>query len=267
MVKRQALFRFDAGLLFVVAGLALCAAAVLLPAQQDLFSLQQQLDELRKQDDLMRARLHVTAEVLRELDRDNPDLQRRLISSQLNLAPAGDTPIVLVTSRKPDVSEWIAERVHVDSSTVVHSATSVWPDTMLSQLVDGPYRLWILGGSVLCVFIGLMHSTATFTRSRADEACHELPCDTNATLQQTQTAQVFTGQPSGEIDIDHNDQIDDADAIDVADDLADVDECCEISMHISERNRPILTTALDVDEPAGDGNDRDNRAFPKSLFD
>lgn len=158
MATRQALFRFDAGLLFVAAGLALCAAAVLLPAQRNLVALQQQLCELRHHEDIMRARLRVTSEVIRELDRGNPDLNRRLICSQLNLAPAGDTPIILVTSRQPDVSEWVTARVRLDSSTASHHEAPAWPDSTLSRLADGRHRLWILGASVLCVFIGLMQT-------------------------------------------------------------------------------------------------------------
>jgi hypothetical protein len=158
MARSRALFRFDAGLLFVAAGLVLCAAGVLLPAGRDLSLLQQQLHELHHYDDIMRARLRITAEVIHELDIGNENLQRRLIGSQLNLAPAGDTPIVLVTSRRPDISEWINARVHVAAAPSRQQAAA-WPDSTLNRLVNGPLRLWILGGSVLCVFVGLMHGT------------------------------------------------------------------------------------------------------------
>jgi hypothetical protein len=160
MARSRALFRFDAGLLYVAAGLALCAASVLLPAGRDLSLLQQQLHELHHYDEIMRARLRITAEVIRELDTGNEELQRRLIGSQLNLAPAGDTPIVLVTSRRPDVSEWIAARVDVDAASSSKQIPA-WPDSTLNRLVNGPVRLWILGGSVLCVFVGLMHGSPT----------------------------------------------------------------------------------------------------------
>jgi len=184
MATRQALFRFDAGLLFLVAGLALCAVAVLLPAQRDLHGLRQQLHELRRQDQRLQARLRVTADVIRELDRGDPDLRRRLVSSQLNLAPAGDTPIVLVTSRQQEIGEWIADRVRADPSTILHTDPPDWPDTILNRLANGPYRLWVLGGSVMCVFIGLMHGSSGTARRRIDETSHldAEPTERDATM-------------------------------------------------------------------------------------
>lgn len=243
MTKRQALFRFDAGLLFVAAGLALCAAVVLMPAQRDLFMLQQQRDELHRQDEQMHTRLRVTEEVLLELDRGNPDLHRRLVSSQLNLAPASDTPIMLVTSQQPDVNEWISARVRNAPAAI--SSQAAWPDSMLDRLVNGPYRLWILGGSVLCVFIGLMHGTGTIRRR--DHTNND------------------SVNPSIHISIDADETITLTDATEHADD--DRDSCREADDRVWCEIRTIPKHHAGETVRNAPGKDADPLRFPKSLFD
>lgn len=257
MATRQALFRFDAGLLFVAAGLALCAAAVLMPAQRDLFSLQQQLDELRRQDEQMHARLRITEEVILELDRNNPDLYRRLVSSQLNLAPAGDTPIMLVTSQQPDVSEWISARVR---STPPAPQRTAWPDSMLDRLVNGPYRLWILGGSVLCVFIGLMHGTGTSTR-RNETRHQEEPTDSvqaaaHALPGKADSHREHPFRAAANDSIQVTDAADRASEMDLPSEFDAENDWCEITT-VVKRDAPQTAPA----KPA------DPQSFPKSLFD
>jgi hypothetical protein len=141
----------DSGWLFVVAGLAMCAATILIPAQSGLYQLRRQLAELRDEEALLAARLRAHAAFLDDLQEAEPALVRRLAAAQLNLVPEGERPVLMVRSTSASVDDWIESTVRerpVDRS--------VRPASALSRLTEGQYRLWVLGGSIFCVFIGLL---------------------------------------------------------------------------------------------------------------
>lgn len=166
MRTTQPLFRFDPGWLFITAGLVLCVAGVLLPAQRDLFELNQQLEDLRRQEQHLNERLHAHAKFLSAFESEQPVLTKRLAAVQLNLAPAGDTPVLLASSRTGAVVDWIEAKAPPPPLT-----SRAWPDSMLSRLAAGPYRLWLIGGSVLCVFMGLLTTSMPGrTRQKPDDA-------------------------------------------------------------------------------------------------
>lgn len=162
MRTTQPLFRFDPGWLFITAGLVLCVAGVLLPAQRDLFALNQQLEDLRRQEQHLNERLHSHAKFLSAFEADHPVLTKRLAAVQLNLAPAGDTPVLLASGRTGAVADWIEAKAPPPPAS-----QAKWPDSILSRLATGPYRLWLIGGSVLCVFMGLL-TTSMPVRSRQE---------------------------------------------------------------------------------------------------
>src|SRR5436190_10794224 len=145
------LFRLDPGWLFVLAGLAVCAAGVLLPAQADLHSLRLQLDELRNEEARWYARLKAHSDFVDQVDRGEPELVRRLAATQLNMIPAGETPVLLSTTNTAPVTHWIDQTVKVEASPV-----KPLPISALSRLANGPDRLWLFAGGIMCVFIGLL---------------------------------------------------------------------------------------------------------------
>ena len=152
----------DPGWLFVIAGLAICAAVILIPAQTDLDSLRRQLDELQRKDSVISARLRAHSAFLDDLDRGDPQLVRRLAASQLNLVPEGHKPLLLSTSPRICVADWI------DSTVEEIPASRTRPrESTLSRLATGRHSLWLLGGSVLCLFIGVILGPS---RLRADAA-------------------------------------------------------------------------------------------------
>lgn len=149
----QPLFRFDPGWLFVIAGLAICAAGILLPAQGDLQALQRQVTQLQSEEAHAYARLRAHSNFTDQVDRADPALIRRLAAAQLNLVRAGDTPILLAASETSPVTDWIDATVNRDIRPPKPAATST-----LSQLANGPYRLWLFAGGIMSVFVGLMLS-------------------------------------------------------------------------------------------------------------
>jgi hypothetical protein len=149
------LFRFDPGWLFILAGLVTCAAGVLLPAQTDLDSLQRQLEQLRAQELLAYDRLKAHARFLDQVDRSDPAIVKRLAAAQLNLVPSGDKPLVVARSDASQLTDWIESTLDKDLRPPKLQTVST-----LSRWANGPYRLWLFGGGIMSVFVGLMLSPA-----------------------------------------------------------------------------------------------------------
>lgn len=170
------LFRFDAGWLFILAGLAVCAAGILLPAQADLRVLREQTDRLRDEEDRAYARLKAHSDFMDQVDRADPALIRRLAATQLNLVPETDTPVLLAASATVPVTHWIESAVQLDLRPPKSAPTST-----LSKLANGPYRLWMFGGGIMFVFMGLLLAPgASTTHACADEdetSCQHLSID------------------------------------------------------------------------------------------
>lgn len=185
MKRTRPLFQFDAGWLFLAAGLALCVVVVLIPARRDLFELRQQLAVLDAQERHASQRLRAYQQFLVALDDgENTSLVERLAATQFNVLPAGETPVLLVSNRNAAVTDWIDEQVPTPTS-----ATVAWPDTRLTRLAIGPFRLWLLGAGVMSVFVGLIIGTETFARvmkespdanAEDNELLGAAPCDPEA---------------------------------------------------------------------------------------
>lgn len=165
------LFRFDPGWMFVLAGLAVCAAGVLLPAQADLHALRQQMSELKTEESRWYARLKAHGDFLDQVDREEPDLVRRLAATQLNMILTTETPVLLAATGTPPLTQWIDHTVKVEKSPV-----KPLPISSLSRLANGPDRLWLFAGGIMCVFIGLLMGPG-LVRSRWEDAESQLLLD------------------------------------------------------------------------------------------
>lgn len=148
-------FHFDPGWLFILSGLALCAAGILLPAQADVEALQRQLEQLRDEESRALARLKAHADFLDQVDRADPALIKRLAAAQLNLVPEGDRPVLRATSNTVPVTNWVDSTVSFDIRP-----PKPQPVSTLSRWATGPQRLWMFGGGILAVFIGVLLSPA-----------------------------------------------------------------------------------------------------------
>jgi len=146
-------FHFDPGWLFILSGLALCAAGILLPAQADVEALQRQLEQLRDEESRALARLKAHADFLDQVDRADPALIKRLAAAQLNLVPEGDRPVLRATSNTAPVTNWVDSTVSFDIRP-----PKPQPVSTLSRWATGPQRLWMFGGGILAVFIGVLLS-------------------------------------------------------------------------------------------------------------
>jgi hypothetical protein len=154
---RRAFDSPDPGWLYLIAGLAMFAALILIPAGRDVQQLRGQLRRLHEEHAGISERLAAHSSFLDALDRADPDLVRRLAASQLNQAPENAIPLLLAANRSASVTAWIESSLA--GRTLPEDATP--RRSRLARLADGPYRLWLLGGSILSVFIGLVIGART----------------------------------------------------------------------------------------------------------
>ncbi len=143
--------RLDPGWLFVAAGLTLCVAGVLIPAQRSLNDLTGQLTRIEHVYAVGREGIEAHEKFLDRLRQRDPSVFRRLAAAQLNLMPVGDTPLLVATSRRATVTDWIGRSVVPGTITAAAPAR-----TWLTRLTEGTRRLWVLGFGVLIVFVGLL---------------------------------------------------------------------------------------------------------------
>jgi len=141
----------DPGWFFILAGLGLIVAALLVPVHQQTHELRSKVARMENDEQVMRDRLRAYADFLAAIDDGDPTLLRRLVTAQLNQIRAEDEPILLASSIDLPVTDWIEAAVEPRPVVV-----SDYPRTSLTELVTGTWRQWIIGGSVLCLFVGLL---------------------------------------------------------------------------------------------------------------
>jgi hypothetical protein len=151
IVAPRPLVRIDAGWLFVIGGLAMLVAVVLLPGRRAVHEMREQLRVIKDQEIYAYQRLNAHEEFLAGLRSGDQQIIRRLAASHLNLVPEGETAIMLAASLDQTVPDWIDETVPFEASR-----PGPYPDTLLIRLAEGRHRLWLLCGSVLVIFFGLI---------------------------------------------------------------------------------------------------------------
>ena len=119
----------------------------MIPAQRNLHDLGGQLTRIEHLHAVGRDGIEAHKKFLDRLRQRDPSVFRRLAAAQLNLMPAGDTPLLVANSRQATVTDWIGRSVAPGTTPAVLPAR-----TWLTRLTDGTRRLWLLGFGVLIVF-------------------------------------------------------------------------------------------------------------------
>jgi hypothetical protein len=165
MPRSAATSPLDPGWLFMIAGLAMCAAWLLIPAHNALRDVRDQLDALEAEDSALADRLRAHAECLDALDRSDPRVIQRLAATQLNLIPEGQRAALRATWTSASVTDWI-------DSTVTPPPAPAPPReaSLLSRLVEGPHRLWVLGGAMMCILFGLISGEGGGSQAEPEES-------------------------------------------------------------------------------------------------
>lgn len=242
VAARVPLFRLDAGWLFIVAGLAVCVACVLTSADHELQTLRVQKSLLEAEEQYAYARLKAHEDFLSQLDNPDEALVRRLAAAELNLMPADEEPVLrLITLELPTI-DWIDHTVERPAPTPVLASHS-----MLTQLATGPYRLWLFGGGVMCVFLGLLLDPGTSARRRRAATRGAAPKDRDdggvamAVVEDRSGSDPLAEADEVEIDADAGDDVlvddivsDSSDAAVAGSEVAGDAEVCEESTSATE---------------------------------
>ncbi len=156
--------RIDPGWLFLAAGLTVCAAGILAPAREGLEVTRRQLHRLVDERAHGEARIGAHREFLSQLEQRDPSLLRRLAASQLNLLPADQAPLLLASSTRWTIPDWIDKSVQQPAGAAVTSS-----QTLLGRLTSDRARLWFIAGGVLAIFTGLILDGGTNVGERRQQ--------------------------------------------------------------------------------------------------
>jgi len=157
--------------MFVAAGLTLCVAGVLVPAQRSLHGLHGPLTRIEHQRGLGQDRIEAYERFLDRLRHRDPSLIRRLAAAELNLVPAGATPVLLSSTQRATIHDWIRR-----SAKVTTASAGTFTGSWLTWLTDGSRRLWVFGFGVLVVFVGLLvDGRQTLARRPCPRPGHSIP--------------------------------------------------------------------------------------------
>lgn len=233
---RIPLIRLDAGWLFIIAGLVTCIGCVLVSADTELQMLRVQQSLLHAQEQTAFARIRVHEDFLDRLENPDDSLTRRLAATELNLMPTEDEPVLRLVSYELPTIEWIDRQVERETPKAVLANTS-----LLTRLATGPYRLWLFGGGVMCVFIGLLlDPSASRVRRRivvtTTPGAIEMDGDSNATVDTSATqfeADSTSTTATSVLECEEDESVaecDDefVDEVEEEDDDAEVEDVCDV---------------------------------------
>jgi len=147
------LFRIDAGWLFLLSGLAMMCAAVLIPAHDDLAMARYERDRARAIESWHAERVENYAEYLDALRDGDETLVLSLAAMQLNLIPAGTTP--LVTSVRPQATS-ASVFPELEPAFERPVAPEFYDSRLRRWATDSRHRLWMIAGGALLVLFGLL---------------------------------------------------------------------------------------------------------------
>ncbi|MFG0291646.1 MAG: hypothetical protein ACF8MJ_00665 [Phycisphaerales bacterium JB050] len=151
--RSRALFRIDAGWLFLLSGLAVMCAAVLIPAHDDLALTQYERDRARAIETWHASRVENYAKYLDALREGDETLVMSLAAMQLNLIPANSTP--LVTSVRPQ-GRSASVFPDLEPTFVQPKPPEFYDSTLRRWATDGRSRLWMIAGGAMLVLFGLL---------------------------------------------------------------------------------------------------------------
>ncbi len=160
MSDTRPLFEIDPGWPFLLAGLGLVFGAVVLPEQAKLHQGEQQLAQMERMITHADAVASAYDEFGERMKAGDSALLRRLAVSQLNLLPAGEVPLVRAESSAVPITTWVEGSVPGNDFVA-----EPFRDSLLARWSLGRTRLWVMGGGVMCIFLGLM---MTAPRRRLD---------------------------------------------------------------------------------------------------
>jgi len=158
---------FDHGWPWLLAGLLLLVSAGVFPSEARLNAERASVETLKTQ------RLHALQTVdayevfLDGVDAGDETVIRRLAAAQLGIMPRGHEPLAMLTGLQEPPTRWIERSVtgeaFPDDAAVFRE--HVVNDSLLATILSGNGRVWLFGGAILAIFIGLLLERADAGRS------------------------------------------------------------------------------------------------------
>jgi len=153
----QTIEAFDPGWLFLIAGAALLVATVLIPAHDDRLRAEHYRDAAIAHRDTQADRLEAYSDYLDAINNGDDRLLLALAATQLNLAPASKTPVILAGDTSAPETNIFTE-IEPAPRTI---APLRLPDTRLRRwTTDSSTRLWLIAAGAICMLIGLIPPAA-----------------------------------------------------------------------------------------------------------
>lgn len=148
----------DHGWPWLLAGLVLLVSAGVFPSEERLEAERASVETLRTQ------RVHALETVdayesfLEGIDAGDETVVRRLAAAQLGIMPRGHKLLTMLTGIQEPPTRWI-ERSVLDEMALNPLAPAREPvvnDSLLATILSGEGRVWLFGGAILAIFIGLL---------------------------------------------------------------------------------------------------------------
>ncbi|MEE2972280.1 MAG: hypothetical protein VX672_04070 [Planctomycetota bacterium] len=148
------MIQIDSGWPFLLAGLAMLAAIALVPQQMAVEDAEATLWEAQEHERLLLARIDAAKSMKQDLVDQKPDLMHRLAMRRPPQKPIGTTVLVRQSRLRsvPELFEEVVDESFVPGR-VPRPATG---STMLASLVGSGLRLWLVAGSAVAIFMGLI---------------------------------------------------------------------------------------------------------------
>jgi hypothetical protein len=148
---------FDVGWPCFLAGVLMLLAAGVIPSQTLLEEEEFAVQKLRME----LARVSLVAKTytrfLDEVDRGEETVVLRLAAAQLGVIPTDRQPLLESSGLSEPPTRWIERAALTDPETLGVIATPP-KRSKLARILDGSGRLWVFGGALLSIFIGLLFS-------------------------------------------------------------------------------------------------------------
>ena len=166
------------------------SACILLPPTDDLALLTSQREALAERERAVAVHLSSYTSFLTEVQEPDAQLIQRLVECELNQVPAGQQAVLMSSGGPIGTLNWLQEagtsfRPHAipaheigqnnrdvlaayEGMATLSEPTSGEdkPRSILQRIAASRHRLWVLGASGLCIFLGLMTSMPTISVSR-----------------------------------------------------------------------------------------------------
>ena len=149
---------FDHGWPWLLAGLVLLVSAGVFPSEERLEAERASVETLRAQRVHALETVEAYESFLEGIDAGDETVVRRLAAAQLGIMPREQNLLTMLTGIQEPPTRWIERSVldEMSFNTLVSPRQPIANDSLLATILSGEGRVWLFGGAILAIFIGLL---------------------------------------------------------------------------------------------------------------